>query len=81
MGENWTCNGTGSSHLSASTDLEATKGNAAISVDLGSLDERADMAASTLATTCQSPIDPHILQIQMSCIHAKPHHGMMGQAK
>ena len=62
--ENWTCNATGFSHLSASMDLEAMSGDASTSFDVGNLDEEVDMTNSTLATTCQWPLQTPILQLQ-----------------
>lgn len=64
MDENWACNGTGSSHLLASTDLEAMTGNASTSLDLGNFDEEVDMTNSTRATSCQWPLETPVLQIQ-----------------
>ncbi|KAG9234587.1 hypothetical protein BJ875DRAFT_441143 [Amylocarpus encephaloides] len=56
-GDNLTCNGTSSSHLLASKDLEA------LSSSVGNHEE-VDMTISTLTTTCQWPLETPILQVQ-----------------
>ena len=64
MDEDWTCNDDVSGHPSAQTDLEGARGDASISVDLGKLDEELDITTSIIATSCQSPLGPPILQTQ-----------------
>ena len=64
VGEDWVCNGPSSSHLLASTDLEAMSGDASVPLDLGSPDEGVDMTTSTLATTRQRSRDTPNFQVQ-----------------